>query len=118
MAAPWSQGRSGRRERSDRPRRSSSYWSPRSPRTDWLRAALGDGRQGDALAGATAYQRLFGLTLTGVYLARGGLVDAGDGKQVSRIAFCRFAAENLLAETAEAIPGRRVLGGDFRLGAP
>lgn len=68
--------------------------------TDWLLAALGDGRQTDALAGATAYQRLFGLTLTGVYLAKGGLADAGDGKQVSRIALCRFAAENLLAETA------------------
>ncbi len=68
--------------------------------TDWLLAALGEGRQTDALAGATAYQRLFGLTLTGVYLAKGGLADAGDGKQASRIALCRFAAENLLAETA------------------
>ncbi|MBP2235424.1 alkylation response protein AidB-like acyl-CoA dehydrogenase [Sinorhizobium kostiense] len=68
--------------------------------TDWLQTALGDGRQVDALAGATAYQRLFGLTLTGVYLAKGALADTGDGKQLSRIALCRFAAENLLAETA------------------
>ncbi|OHV85565.1 acyl-CoA dehydrogenase [Ensifer sp. LCM 4579] len=68
--------------------------------TDWLQSALADGKQADALAGATAYQRLFGLMLTGIYLAKGGLADAGDGKQQARIALCRFAAENLLAETA------------------
>ncbi len=68
--------------------------------TDWLLAMLAAGRQADALAGATAYQRLFGLTLTAVYLAKGGLAEAGDGRQEARIALCRFAAENLLAETA------------------
>jgi acyl-CoA dehydrogenase len=68
--------------------------------SDWLLSALADGKQADALAGATAYQRLFGLALTGVHLAKGCLADTGDGKQEARIALCRFAAENLLAETA------------------
>ncbi|HXV29097.1 MAG TPA: acyl-CoA dehydrogenase, partial [Sinorhizobium sp.] len=71
-----------------------------SEATEWLLATLAAGRQTDALAGATAYQRLFGLTLTGVYLASGGLAEAADGLQEARIALCRFAAENLMAETA------------------
>ncbi|WP_037413344.1 acyl-CoA dehydrogenase [Sinorhizobium sp. CCBAU 05631] len=77
--------------------------------TDWLLAALGDGRTAEALAGATAYQRLFGLVLTGAYLAKGGLAGAGDGKEEARVALCRFAAENLLAETA-ALKDRVVTG--------
>ena len=68
--------------------------------TEWLLARLAEGKSAEALAGATAYQRLFGLTLTGVYLAKGGLADVGDGGRDVRIALCRFAAENLLSETA------------------
>ncbi|MBB4478829.1 acyl-CoA dehydrogenase [Rhizobium etli] len=68
--------------------------------TAWLLAALADGRASEALAGATPYQRLFGLVLTGCYLAKGALAESGDGKGQGRIALCRFAAENLLAETA------------------
>jgi acyl-CoA dehydrogenase len=68
--------------------------------TEWLLAHLAEGNSAEALAGATAYQRLFGLTLTGVYLAKGGLAEAGDGGRDARIALCRFAAENLLSETA------------------
>ncbi|MBX4927600.1 acyl-CoA dehydrogenase [Rhizobium binae] len=68
--------------------------------TAWLLAALADGRAAEALAGATPYQRLFGLVLTGCYLAKGALAEGGDGKGGGRIALCRFAAENLLAETA------------------
>jgi acyl-CoA dehydrogenase len=60
---------------------------------------VGEGRMVEALSGATPYQRLFGLTLTGCYLAKGALADADDGKAADRIALCRFAAENLLAET-------------------
>ncbi|HTO32903.1 MAG TPA: acyl-CoA dehydrogenase [Pararhizobium sp.] len=71
-----------------------------SAATEWLLACLADGKSAEALAGATAYQRLFGLALTGVYLARGGLVEAGDAGRDARIALCRFAAENLLSETA------------------
>jgi acyl-CoA dehydrogenase len=67
--------------------------------TAWLLAALADGRAAEALAGATPYQRLFGLVLTGCYLAKGALAESGDGKGEGRIALCRFAAENLLAET-------------------
>ncbi|MDX3925579.1 MAG: acyl-CoA dehydrogenase [Shinella sp.] len=68
--------------------------------TDWLLAALAEGRQAEALAGATPYQRLFGLVLTGAYLAKGALAPADDGKGPERSALCRFAAENLIAETA------------------
>lgn len=68
--------------------------------TDWLARALIEGRQAEALAGATPYQRLFGLVLTGAYLAKGALAEAGDGGTAQRVALCRFAAENLIAETA------------------
>ncbi|EPE99414.1 acyl-CoA dehydrogenase [Rhizobium grahamii] len=66
--------------------------------TDWLLAKIGDGKTTEALAGATPYQRLFGLVLTGCYLAKGGLAPAQDGGAERRIALCRFAAENLLSE--------------------
>ncbi|MBW9115747.1 acyl-CoA dehydrogenase [Rhizobium cauense] len=68
--------------------------------TDWLLAQLRDGKAVEALAGATPYQRLFGLVLTGCYLAKGGLAQAPDGGSERRIAVCRFAAENLLSEVA------------------
>ncbi|MGI2035155.1 acyl-CoA dehydrogenase [Rhizobium panacihumi] len=68
--------------------------------TDWLLGALTSGRQAEALAGATPYQRLFGLALTGAYLATGALTAAADGEGDKRVALCRFVAENLLAETA------------------
>jgi len=54
------------------------------------------------------YQRLFGLVLTGCYLAKGGLADEDHGRD-NRIALCRFAAENLIAETA-ALKDRVVNG--------
>ena len=68
--------------------------------TDWMLATMGEGKMAEALSGATPYQRLFGLVLTGAYLARGGLADGGDGRDVTRAALARFAAENLIAETA------------------
>ncbi|ANL45673.1 acyl-CoA dehydrogenase protein [Rhizobium phaseoli] len=68
--------------------------------TAWLLAVLADDKAAEALAGATPYQRLFGLVLSGCYLAKGALAESGDGKGEGRIALCRFAAENLLAETA------------------
>ncbi|MDM9626618.1 acyl-CoA dehydrogenase [Rhizobium sp. S152] len=67
--------------------------------TDWLLEQLAQGRTTEALSGATPYQRLFGLTLTGCYLAKGALADGNDGAADKRIALCRFAAENLLPET-------------------
>ena len=77
--------------------------------TGWLAAALAEGRQAEALAGATPFQRLFGLVLTGCYLAKGALADAGDGRQDERRALSRFFAENLLAETS-ALRDRVVSG--------
>jgi acyl-CoA dehydrogenase len=68
--------------------------------TEWLLAALADGRQAEALAGATPYQRLFGLVLTGCYLAKGALAEGGDGLDGARAALCHFAAENIIGETA------------------
>ncbi len=67
--------------------------------TEWLLAALVKSETAAALAGATPYQRLFGLALTGAYLAKGALASVDDGQGPSRTALCRFAAENLLAET-------------------
>lgn len=67
--------------------------------TDWLLEQLAQGKTTEALSGATPYQRLFGLTLTGCYLAKGALADGNDGASDKRIALCRFAAENLLPET-------------------
>ncbi|MBB2719806.1 UNVERIFIED_ORG: acyl-CoA dehydrogenase [Rhizobium etli] len=83
--------------------------------TAWLLKALADGRAAEALAGATPYQRLFGLVLTGCYLAKGALAEIGDGKGEGRIALCRFGAENLLAETAAL--GDRVINGAASLAA-
>jgi alkylation response protein AidB-like acyl-CoA dehydrogenase len=68
--------------------------------TAWLLAGMGEGRMTEALAGATPYQRQFGLTLTGVYLAKSAITPVDDGKAEARIALARFAAENLIAETA------------------
>lgn len=68
--------------------------------TQWLLKAQAEGQVAEALAGATPYQRLFGLVLTGAYLAKGALAKVDDGKTDRRIALCRFAAENLLPETA------------------
>jgi hypothetical protein len=68
--------------------------------TEWMLAAVGAGRMVEALSGATPYQRQFALTLTGLYLAKGGLAETGDGRDDSRVALARYAAENLLGETA------------------
>ncbi|MGE6741044.1 acyl-CoA dehydrogenase [Allorhizobium pseudoryzae] len=78
--------------------------------TDWLLARLAAGEAEAALSGATPYQRLFGLTLTGAYLAKGALADEDHGRP-ERLALCRFAAENLIAETA-ALKDRVIRGAD------
>jgi len=77
--------------------------------TDWLLDAQAKGEAAAVLAGATPYQRLFGLALTGVYLAKGALAAVEDGQGTKRASLCRFAAENLLAETA-ALKDRVVSG--------
>lgn len=52
-----------------------------------------------ALAGATPYLRLFGLTAGGVYLARGALAAARDngGTASARVILARFWAETEVA---------------------
>ena len=82
--------------------------------TDWLLMQLSKGDQTAALSGATPYLRLFGLTLTGAYLAKGGLAEEEHGRD-HRIALCRFAAENLIAETAALKD--RVINGEASLAA-
>ncbi len=79
--------------------------------TEWMLTEVGEGRMVEALSGATAYQRLFGLALTGVYLAKGGLAEGGDGRDEGRIAIARFAAENMLSETA-ALKDRVINGAE------
>ncbi|MBN9986876.1 acyl-CoA dehydrogenase [Rhizobium laguerreae] len=83
--------------------------------TGWLIKTLADDKAAEALSGATPYQRLFGLVLTGCYLAKGGLAESADGAAENRIALCRFAAENLLAETAALCD--RVVNGAASLAA-
>ncbi|TPL42212.1 acyl-CoA dehydrogenase family protein [Mesorhizobium sp. B2-4-6] len=61
--------------------------------TRFLQKLLADGNADAAMAGATPYLRLISLAAGGAYLAQGGLADR------SRIALCRFFAENLLGET-------------------
>ena len=68
--------------------------------TEWQLRALQAGKISEALAGATPYQRLFGLTAGAVYLAKGALVETGDGGDEGRVALCRFCAENLIGETS------------------
>ncbi|MBW3096958.1 acyl-CoA dehydrogenase [Pseudohoeflea coraliihabitans] len=70
--------------------------------TGWLTEALQEGRKAEALAGATPYLRLFGLVAGGAYLARGAIVggDGDDAAAATRAALARFAATNLLPETA------------------
>ncbi|MUZ61511.1 acyl-CoA dehydrogenase [Agrobacterium vitis] len=80
--------------------------------TEYLLVRLGEGAQVDALAGATPYQRLFGLTLTGAYLAKGALAQGEDDK---RVALCRFVAENLLGESSGL--KQAVVGGGASLAA-
>jgi acyl-CoA dehydrogenase len=79
--------------------------------SEWLLQATAAGKVAEVGAGAAAYQRLWGLTLVGAYLAKGGLADAGDGQQPGRIALCRFAAENLISE-ASSLKDRIVNGAD------
>ncbi len=65
----------------------------------WLGRALAKNPEA-ALAGATPYLRLFGLTAGGAYLARGALAAAREAHSPQAIAQARFFAENLLTATS------------------
>ena len=67
--------------------------------TAYMQSALSEGRQTDALTGATPYLRLFGLTATTAMLVRGALADTGAPEAAGRAALARFAAANLAPET-------------------
>lgn len=67
--------------------------------TTYMQSALSEGRQTDALTGATPYLRLFGLTATTAMLVRGALADTGAPEAAGRAALARFAAANLAPET-------------------
>ncbi len=80
--------------------------------TDFLQRALADGRQEEALAGATPYLRLFALAAGGAYLVRGAL--AGEDK--ARVVLARFFAENLVDE-ASALKRRVIAGAESLVSA-
>jgi acyl-CoA dehydrogenase len=81
--------------------------------TIWLGGALQKNPEA-ALAGATPYLRLFGLTAGGAYLARGALAAARDGHAPAAIAQARFFAENLLT-VAGGLSSAVTSGGDIVL---
>ena len=72
--------------------------------THWLLETLADDHK-SAMAGAAAYLRLFGLALSGNFLAKGALFalqdeQAPESERQTRIITARYMAENLLPETA------------------
>ena len=69
--------------------------------TEWLRNAMKSGRVEQALAGATPYQRMFGLTLGGILLLKGALKarKLDDASAARRLALARFYTVNLAPET-------------------
>jgi hypothetical protein len=54
--------------------------------------------QAEALAGATPYQKLFGLAAGGSYLAQAALAERVESKPAARVAVARFFAENLCTQ--------------------
>lgn len=83
-----------------------------------LLALLDKGQAVEALVGATPYLKLFGLAAGGAYLAKGALASVSDSGPQStlRIGTARFAAEQLLPETA-SLRSQIVEGADAVLAA-
>ena len=67
---------------------------------EYLAAALSANKLREALAGATPFLRLFGLTAGGTLLAKGALKSAASENGAAWIALARFFAETMLDETA------------------
>ncbi|MET0606366.1 MAG: acyl-CoA dehydrogenase [Beijerinckiaceae bacterium] len=81
--------------------------------TDFMLGEVGSGGGQRALAGATPYQRLFGLALGASALAREALASsASDAHGHSRIATARFFAQSLLPAT-QSLEADVVEGGAF-----
>jgi alkylation response protein AidB-like acyl-CoA dehydrogenase len=68
----------------------------------------------DALAVATPYLRLFGLTMGAVLLAKGAAATADAGWRAAT----RFLAEDLLPETASLLAGLKARGAALALATP
>ncbi|MBL8577402.1 MAG: acyl-CoA dehydrogenase family protein [Mesorhizobium sp.] len=83
-----------------------------SAATEYLQENLSAGETDIALAGATAYLRLFALASGGAYLARAALADSTP----QRVALLRFYAENLAPE-AEALRSSITIGAEGLLAA-
>jgi alkylation response protein AidB-like acyl-CoA dehydrogenase len=84
--------------------------------TTWLLARL-DKDTDAALAGATPYLRLFGVTAGGCLLAQQGLAALRSGEEaLSRLALARFFAENVVVQ-AGALERTVVEGGPGVIGA-
>ncbi|GGE92681.1 acyl-CoA dehydrogenase [Stappia taiwanensis] len=67
---------------------------------DWMLRAQAEGRQAEALAGATPFLRLMGLTLGAALLAKGALAsDADESAGAHRIVLARYFAASHLGET-------------------
>jgi hypothetical protein len=73
-----------------------------SEATEWMLAALAEGRQQEALAGATPFLRLFGIAYGGAMLLKGALAGRGDTSPdgARRLLLARYFATARLAETA------------------
>ncbi|SOC09996.1 acyl-CoA dehydrogenase [Stappia indica] len=73
-----------------------------SDATEWMLTALADGRQQEALAGATPFLRLFGIAYGGAMLLKGALAGRGDASPdaARRLLLARYFATSRLAETA------------------
>ena len=82
--------------------------------TDFMLAHVKDGQQ-QALAGATPYLRLFGVTQGGVALAKRGLVSAKAGDGEAEIGLARFFAAHVTSEAPGL--GRTVTEGAAALDA-
>ncbi|MCA1244369.1 acyl-CoA dehydrogenase C-terminal domain-containing protein [Stappia stellulata] len=69
---------------------------------DWLLDALGQGRQQEALAGATPFLRLLGTVFGGAMLAKGALASLGDNTPAGarRVHLARYFAAAHLGEAA------------------
>ncbi|MDD7911187.1 acyl-CoA dehydrogenase family protein [Pseudovibrio exalbescens] len=68
----------------------------------WLLEAQGAGKTGEALAGATPFLKLAGLTLGGAMLAKGAIASKGEDELAHkrRVQLARAFAETELGETA------------------
>ncbi|WP_075217638.1 acyl-CoA dehydrogenase [Mongoliimonas terrestris] len=73
----------------------------------WLGRALGDGRQTDALAGATAFLRLFGLGAGGAYHLKAVVADATAGTATPAATRRRLAARFFATDILPATGGLR-----------